>query len=332
MRVLITGGAGFIGSHLARACLARGDTVSVIDDLSTGVQSAVPPGARWIQGDVRDPEVVRPAVEAADLVVHLAAAVGPALVARDPAGTWSRNVDGTSCVLDAATSVGSRVIIASTSEVYGDLARDPHRAGRGLAEDEPVRVRADGRRDVYAISKLAAEAYAFAVHRTHLLPVTVVRPFNVVGPAQSSRYGMVLARFAEAAALGRPLPVYGDGRQRRCFLHVHDAVRALLALAECVRAEGVVVNLGSDEEVAISDLAVRVCRVADIPLSVRHVPFEQVYGEGFVDPALRRPDLSRLHDLIAFVPERSLDDAIKDAVGVARSRLGVAAQRPRTQR
>ena len=304
MRVVVTGGAGFLGSHLVARLLGEGHAVTALDDLSTGRLENLPPGARFVRGDVRSPELVAAALEGAELVLHLAAAVGPALVARDPSGTWSRNVEGAARVLDAAAERGARVLFVSTSEVYG-----PHADGL-LHEDRPSELLTSARRDVYALSKAAGEAYALALSRTRLLPVTIARCFNVVGPRQSERYGMVLARFAAAARAGRPLPVYGDGLQRRCFLHVEDAVTALLALARASASEGLVVNVGSDEEVTILDLARRVLEASGSKAGVEHVPFERVYGEGFVDPRRRRPDLTRLRSLTGFVSARSLDETI----------------------
>lgn len=307
MQVVVTGGAGFFGSHLVERLLAEGHAVTAFDDLSSGRVENLPPGARLVPGDVRDGAAVARACAGADLILHWAAAVGPELVARDPAGTWSRNVDGTARVLEAAAAQGARVLVASTSEVYG-----PEVEGV-LAEDQPLVLRPQGRRDVYALSKAAGEAYALALHRMRLLPVTVVRCFNVVGPRQSERYGMVLARFARAARTGRPLTVYGDGTQRRCFLHVADAVTAVLALARTPAAEGQVVNVGSDEEIAIRALAERVLEEAGGG-RIEHVPFERVHGEGFPDPRRRRPDLARLRALTGFAPQRTLHEAIRDVL------------------
>ncbi len=308
MRVAVTGGAGFFGSHLVERLLAEGHDVWAVDDLSSGRRENLPPGAPLVRADVRDPGAAARSLDGAELILHLAAAVGPGLVARDPVGTWSRNVEGTARVLEAAAARGARVVLASTSEVYG-----PEADGL-LHEDAPLTLRPGGRRDVYALSKAAGEAYALALHRTRLLPVTVVRCFNVVGPRQSERYGMVLARFARAARAGEPLPVYGDGLQRRCFLHVSDAVEALLALARAPAAEGQVVNVGSDEEVTILDLASRVLAEAGGRGGVEHLPFERVYGEGFADPRRRRPDLTRLRALTGFRPRRSLADAVRDVL------------------
>ena len=308
MRVVVTGGAGFFGSHLVERLLLEGHDAVAVDDLSAGSASNLPRGARLQRLDVRDGAALGRALDGADLVLHFAAAVGPGLVARDPAGTWSRNVEGTARVLEAAAERGQRVVLASTSEVYGSGADGV------LSESRPLTLDAAGRRDVYALSKAAGEAYALALHRTRLLPVTVARCFNVVGPRQSERYGMVLARFARAARTGRPLAVYGDGLQRRCFLHVGDAVEAVLRLARAPAAEGQIVNVGSDEEVTVLDLARRVLAESGGSGSVEHVPFERVYGEGFVDPRRRRPDLARLNALTGFIPSRTLDDAIRDVL------------------
>lgn len=309
MRVLVTGGAGFIGSHLARRLLRDGHAVAILDDLSTGARTAVPAGAEWHDGDIRDRDAVAAAMGDADVVFHLAAAVGPGLVARDPAGTWTRNVLGTGVVLDACAERGARVLIASSSEVYGE-GDDT----RMLGEDDVVAHRPAGRRDVYALSKLAGEAYAMALYRSALVPVTVVRPFNVVGPGQSSRYGMVLARFAEAVVAGRPLPVYGDGSQRRCFLHVADAVDALVRLAHTTGAEGRIVNVGGEESLSIRALAERVIARGGGRGTIEHVPFERVYGEGFIDHRSRVPDTTLLRTLTDWQPAHSLDDAIADAL------------------
>lgn len=313
MRALVTGGAGFLGSHLAEVLLHRGDHVEVLDDLSTGVRANVPPGASLLEGDIRDEELVEDAVGRADVVFHLAAAVGARVVAADPAGTWSRNVRGTGAVLDACARHGRRAILASSSEVYGPAGGGP------LAESHPSVFHPTGRRDVYALSKAAGEAYALALHRTRLLPVTACRLFNVVGPRQSDRYGMVLPRFVRSVREGRPLGVYGDGSQRRCFLHVEDAVEALVALAPCAASEGEVLNVGSPREVTVLDLARLVIEEAGGQGEIEFIPFERVYGEGFVDPPRRVPDTRRIEGLIDFVPERTLRDAVRDLLLAGRS-------------
>jgi len=317
MHVLVTGGAGFLGSHLVDRYRERGATVSALDDLSTGSEAnlagrARDAGTTFVRADVRDRGVVDAEIAKADLVFHMAGAVGVRTVAEDPVGTWSRNVDGTACVLEACARRGVRCVLASTSEVYGPTA-----AGV-LAERDASRLEPAARRDVYAVSKAAGEALALALHRSTLLPVTVARLFNVVGPRQSGRYGMVLPRFARAAARGEPLTVHGDGSQTRCFLHVADAIEALSRLASCGAAEGVVVNVGSTEEVAILDLARAVSAEAGTGSAVRFVPFAEVYGEGFVDPPRRRPDVSRLLALTGFSPSRRLSDAVRDVLASVR--------------
>jgi UDP-glucose 4-epimerase len=257
---------------------------------------------------VRDPRAVESALGTADRVFHLAAAVGVSQVAERPVETWDRNVLGSGALLSAASAAGVRTVLVSSSEVYGPGREDP------LREDEPLRLDPSARRDVYALSKAAAEAYAFALHRQAALPVTVVRLFNAVGPGQSGRYGMVLPRFAAAARAGRPLPVHGDGTQRRCFLHVADAADALVALADSDAAIGRVVNVGSDEEVAIVDLARRVVEEAASRSTIAFVPFTQEYGDGFADFRRRRPDLSRVRALVGFRPRRTLRDAVRDVL------------------
>ena len=318
MRILVTGGAGFVGSRLVEDLAADGNAVEAFDDLSSGslenLGAAVAHGGvEVVRGDVRDAAAVEASVARADAVFHLAGAVGVRTVAEDPAGTWSRNVEGTAAVLRACARRGTRCLIASTSEVYG-----PSAVGV-LAEDQPGRLDPAARRDVYAVSKAAGESLALALHRSLLLPVTVARLFNVVGPRQSGRYGMVLPRFARAAVAGEPLTVHGDGRQTRCFLHVSDAVAALRALAACGASEGLVVNVGSAEEVSILDLARRVVASAGTDAPVRHVAFADVYGEDFVDPPRRRPSLERLESLTGFAPKRTLADAVTDVVAFARA-------------
>ena len=305
-----------MGGHLARHALARGHEVVVLDDLSSGRRSAVPAGAQFVRGDVRNAAVVERLSAGCHAIVHLAAVVGPRRVAEAPIETWSCHVEGSAVVVREAARRGCRLLYISTSEVYG--SRQAH--ADVLRESDACPVDASSRRDVYAISKLAGEALAMAEYRSRLLPVTIVRPFNLVGPGQCDRYGMVLARFARAAASGVDLQVYGDGTQRRCFLHVSDAVDALYRLLRCDAALGEIVNLGSDEEIAISELAERVraqCGHIDGQRvsGIAYVPFERVHGEGFVDPWRRRPCLAKLRGLLpAWQPTHTLRDAIQDAL------------------
>jgi UDP-glucose 4-epimerase len=324
MRVLVTGGAGFVGSHVVDRLVLDGHHVHALDDLSTGAAKNLDGAARTgrghlVRGDVRDRALVAGLVSGADLVLHLAGAVGVKRVADDPAGTWSRNVEGTASLLAACAAQGVRCLVASTSEVYGPAATGV------LREDAPVTLDPSGRRDVYAVSKLAGESLAMALHRDAALPVTIARLFNVVGPRQSDRYGMVLPRFARAAVRREPLVVHGDGRQTRCFLHVEDAVSALLALASSAAAEGQIVNVGSDDEVTIGDLARAVVASAATEAPIRYVPFAEVYGEGFVDPPRRRPDVSLLRELTGLSSRRPLSTAVADAVVDAKAALALVA-------
>ena len=312
--VLVTGGAGFIGRSLTSQLLEREHAVVVLDDGSTGVLGDVPSGASVVSGDVREPGVVAQAMRGVDCVFHLAAAVGPRLVAEDPVDTWSRNVEGTAEVVRQAAARGARFLFVSSSEVYdaGQLAM------RGaMTESESVTLDPRGRRELYAISKIAGESLIWAQHRAAHFAATIVRPFNVVGPGQQGRYGMVMARFADAIRGGRALEVYGDGSQRRCFLHVDDAVAALIKLAETRQSIGKTVNVGSDNEVSIGELARRFVRVAHASNEICFRPFAEVYGEAFRDPRRRLPDLAQLRSLIHWTPNRSLDDVILDVLRAA---------------
>ncbi len=309
MAILVTGGAGFIGSHLACALEADGEHVRVLDDLSTGDPGNLPSSIPLHRGDVREHADVAAVLGGVTQVYHLAAAVGPALVAADPRGTWSRNVRGTRVVLRACARRRIPVLLASSSEVY-----QPSAAARGpLTESAPTGAPRRDRRGVYARSKLAGEALGARLARRGLA-VTCARFFNVVGPWQSPRHGMVLARFCEAARRGMPLRVYGDGMQQRCFLHVDDAVRALRALAAERRAVGRAVNIGNVEETTILDLARRVARAAGGPERIEHVPLVDVYGPRFRDPRVRRPETTLLRSLTGWQPRFALDDIIEDVL------------------
>jgi UDP-glucose 4-epimerase len=305
MHALVTGGAGFVGGHLASALLGAGYDVSVLDDLSTGSREGVGPGVRLVVGDIRDEALVEELVASVDTVFHLAAAVGAQVVAVDPTGTWARNVEGSATLLRACARHQTPVLLASSSEVYGPDCPTP------FVETQASMLQVTGRREIYALSKAAGEAYALALHRSEGLPVVVVRLFNVVGAGQSDRYGMVLPRFARAARLGEALSVYGDGTQRRCFLHVEDATRALVALLGTPAAAGAVVNVGSTEEIRILDLARLVLEEAGGG-EIAFVPFHRVYGDGFVDPPRRVPDLAKLSRLTGFEPRKGIRDAVRD--------------------
>ncbi|GIW72165.1 MAG: UDP-glucose 4-epimerase [Planctomycetota bacterium] len=309
---VITGGAGFIGSHLAERLLAGGTRVTVLDDLSTGrranLQAFLARGGRFVQGDAADPRLVRELFAEADAVVHLAAAVGVRLVVERAAECIERNLEPTRVVLFEAARRGLPVVLASSSEVYGRAA-----GARFHEEDDLVLGPPSRPRWAYACSKLLDEFLALALVRERGLRAVVVRLFNTVGPRQSGRWGMVLPRFIEQARAGGPLTVYGDGTQSRCFTWVGDVVRGLEALLSCEAAWGKVVNLGSDEEVTIRELAERVRARLNPAAPIAYVPYAEAYGPGFDDMPRRRPDLRRARELIGWQPTLDLE-AIIDAL------------------
>jgi UDP-glucose 4-epimerase len=314
MRHLVTGGAGFIGSHLCRRLLERGAAVTCLDDLSTGRAANVAdllehPRFTWRPGSVLDEALVDELVAGARTVHHLAARVGVALVAEQPSATLECNVVGTRNVLQSCVQHRARVVLASSSEVYGKNESPP------FQEDGPLLLGATREpRWSYACSKAWGEWLAFAHARESGLKVLVVRFFNVVGPFQRPDFGMVLPRLVRAARGDRPLTVYGDGRQTRCFLHVEDAVSAVLALTEAPAAWGQVVNVGSDEEVSIGDLAERVRAASGTSAPIVHMPFAEVYGTAMHDFVRRVPDLSRLRGLTSFRPTRDLDAVVAELI------------------
>ena len=320
MHLLVTGGAGFIGSHLVERLLADGHEVCVLDDLSTGALDNLcsvqdHPRLRVVVGDAADEAALAPLVAAADRVFHLAAAVGVQLVVRSPLHTVRTNVRTTDLVFELAARHGCRVLLASSSEVYGKSTSVP------FSEDDDVVMGPTSiGRWSYACSKALDEFLAFAMHKERGLAVVVARIFNAVGPRQTGRYGMVLPNFVAAAVAGEAIPVYGDGRQTRCFCHVLDIVDALVALLDCEAATGRVFNVGTADEIAIVDLAERVIARAGSASRVERLPYEAGYGAGFEDLRRRVPDISRIRDSVGWSPSRSLDDVIDDLVAGSRAR------------
>jgi UDP-glucose 4-epimerase len=310
MRALVTGGAGFIGSHLTEALLRAGEEVVVLDDLSTGRLENL----RAVEGDgrlsvtigsVTDQGVVEKLVRECDLVLHLAAAVGVRLILERPVETIETNIAGASIVLRAAAGRGVPVVLASTSEVYGKSDRVP------LSEDDDrVLGPTTKSRWSYACAKAIDEFLGLAYGREHGLPVVIVRYFNTVGPRQTGRYGMVVPRFVRQALDGEPLTVYGDGRQSRCFTDVEDAVRATLALVGTPAAIGEVVNIGTPHEVTIGELAERVRALAGSRSPIAHVPYDEAYQPGFEDLRRRVPDLRKVERLTGYRPRVSLDETL----------------------
>jgi UDP-glucose 4-epimerase len=319
MRALITGGAGFIGSHLAERLLAAGHQVDVLDNLSTGSLEnlAGVAGRRRLEtviGSVTDAEVAGPLVERADVVFHLAAAVGVRLVVDAPIHTIQTNVHGTDVVLEHARRRRTRVLVASTSEVYGKSTVLPFREDADLVLGPPTKCRWG-----YAASKLIDEFLALAYWQEHQVPTTVVRFFNSVGPRQNSRYGMVLPSFVSRALAGEPLIVHGDGRQTRSFTWVGDVVAALVALADEPRAVGEVFNVGNDREISIGELAEKVRSMTGSDSPITFMPHAEAFGEHFEDMARRVPDISKLRTTVGFEPRVQLDEIIERTVAYWRA-------------
>lgn len=321
MKVFITGGAGFIGSHLATRFLDRGDRVLLLDDLSTGSMDnlahlAGRDGFEYRIGSALDVPLVTECLDRCDATVHLAAAVGVRLIVERPVHTIETNIRATEVVLAAAAKKQKPVLLASTSEVYGKSAKIP------FAEEDDLQLGPTTHsRWAYACSKAIDEWLGLAYYREKKVPVTVVRFFNTVGPRQTGRYGMVLPNFAAQALTGEPITVYGDGSQSRCFGHVQDAVEALLRLLATPASVGGVFNVGSDEEVTILRLAEMVRDAAGSRSEIRLVPYAEAYAEGFEDMQRRVPDLAKLERTIGFRPRTPLATIITDVVADQRSRL-----------
>src|SRR5262245_53527157 len=314
MRVLITGGAGFIGSHLADACLERGDEVFVLDDLSTGSIDNI----RHLREDrrfhytiesVHHSPTVAELVDQCNVVFHLAAAVGVRLIVESPVRTIETNVHGTEVVLVHANKKKKRVLIASTSEVYGLSTDVPFREDGTLVLGPTSKGRWS-----YACSKAIDEFLALAYWRERKLPTIIARLFNTVGPRQTGQYGMVVPTFIKQALTGRPITIHGDGGQSRCFTDVSDVVGALIGLMEHPGAVGEVFNVGSSEEVSIQGLAERVKRLTGSSSEIVHVPYEKAYGEGFEDMPRRVPDIAKIHSLVGYLPRKSLDEILMGVI------------------
>jgi len=310
MRAMITGGAGFIGSHLAEKLINLGYEVSVLDDLSTGSIANIShlkrhPRFHYVIESVMNRSLLAELVDDCDIVFHLAAAVGVRLIVDSPVRTLHTNVHGTELVLEAATKKKKRVVITSTSEVYGKSNRIPFQEDDDLVIGSPVCARWS-----YACSKAMDEFLALSYHRERRLPVLIARLFNTVGPRQIGTYGMVLPRFVSSALAGKPLTIYGDGNQTRCFGWVGDVVSALVSLAE-VETEEVIFNIGSDEEVTINQLAAVVKDITGSDSPVVHVSYEQVYGMHFEDMLRRVPDLSRIRSAIGYAPSKNLGQIVE---------------------
>jgi len=315
VKALITGGAGFLGSHLAEALLARGDTVHILDNLSTGSIDNIEhlkaaPRFHYAVDSVTNEPVTAEMIDRVDVVFHLAAAVGVRLIVESPVNTIETNVHGTEMVLKLANKKKKKVLVASTSEVYGKSEDVPFHEDADLVMGATTKGRWS-----YACSKAIDEFLALAYWKEKKLPVVVFRLFNTVGPRQTGRYGMVIPNFVKQALLGHPITVFGEGGQSRCFTYVSDVVGVLVRLAEEPRAVGQVLNVGNDhEEVTILDLAQRVKARTGSKSEIVRVPYDQAYEEGFEDMPRRVPDLTRLRALTGYEPKVHLDEILDKVI------------------
>ena len=308
MRVFITGGAGFIGSHLCDALVARGDSVTIVDNLSTGSRTNIAHLEAKIEtiiGDIRDVAVIEKAVAGADVVLHMAAALGVSTILESPIESISTNFTGSEVVLMAAAKFNKRIIIASTSEIYGKNPKQPLSESDDRIIGTPQKLRW-----TYSDAKALEEALAHALFLEKKLPVTTIRLFNTVGPRQTGRYGMVVPRFVSAALEGKPIEIFGDGTQSRVFCHVADAVNAILALIPVNKTIGEVYNIGGVGEVSIKELAERVIARTNSKSTITYTPYESAYPAGYEDMQRRVPDTTKIRSAITWSPAYSLDGII----------------------
>ena len=328
MRVLITGGAGFVGSHLADACLLRGDEVYVLDDLSTGSIDNIEylkrhPYFHYTIGRVQNAQVTAELVDRVDMVYHLAAEVGVRRVIDSPISTIENNVQATEVVFNAAAKKGKRVLFTSTSEVYGLSTDLPYKEDGNI-----VMGAASKGRWSYACSKALDEFLALAYYHERQMPVTVVRLFNTVGPRQTGHYGMVVPTLVQQAMTGKPMTVYGDGSQSRCFGFVKDVVRALVALMERPEAAGQIYNIGASTEISILELAKRVKEITHSQSPIVLIPYADAYDAGYQDMPRRIPDTTKLRNLVGFAPTTDIDEIVDSVMKSFLARQERSAQRP----
>ena len=311
MKALVTGGAGFIGSHLAERLLKDGNTVAVVDNLSTGSLKNIEdfkskPGFTFAEGDIRDSKLMEDLTEQCDVIYHLAAAVGVQLIADKPVHTIETNIGGTETVLNVANKFGKRILIASSSEVYGKNETVPFR------EDNDIVLGSTSlSRWSYACSKAIDEFLGLAFYQQYGLEVIIGRFFNTIGPRQTGRYGMVVPRFVQWALKGEPLSIYGNGQQRRCFCYVADLVEAIIGLMNCEQAAGKVFNIGSTEEVSIETLADKIIEMTASKSKKEFVPYDIAYGRPIEDMMRRLPSIERIKKAIGWEPRTSLTETLK---------------------
>jgi UDP-glucose 4-epimerase len=316
MRVFITGGAGFIGSHLADALIARGDTVTILDNLSTGSAANIAHLEGQIevhQGDIRDAALIEKLMAPADLVLHMAAALGVNTILEKTIESVSVNFTGSEVVLNAATKLKKRIIIASTSEIYGKNPQQPLHEESDRVVGAPQKIRW-----TYSDAKALEEAVAHSLYTTEGLKVTTVRLFNTVGPRQTGRYGMVLPRFVQAALANQPITIYGDGSQSRVFCHVQDAVKAILTLAATDSTIGDVFNVGGIGETTVKELAEKIIKQTNSSSTITYTKYEDAYPSGFEDMQRRVPDITKIKKTINWSPANTLDSIIDDVASSMR--------------
>ncbi|MHC4569060.1 MAG: SDR family NAD(P)-dependent oxidoreductase [Planctomycetota bacterium] len=310
MKALVTGGAGFIGSHLTQRLLKDGLEVAVVDNLSTGSLANIEDfkehsSLEFVEGDIRDAGIIEPLVERCDVIFHLAAAVGVKLIADDPVHTIETNIGGTEIVLDAANKFGKKTFIASSSEVYGKSEAVPFQE-----DDDIVLGNTSFSRWAYACSKAIDEFLGLAFYQQYGLSVVIGRFFNTIGPRQTGQYGMVVPRFVQNALNGEPIRIYGTGEQTRCFCYVGDVVEAVVRLMNCEDAAGRVYNIGSSEEVSIEELADRVIEMTDSKSPKQYVSYEVAYGRPIEDMMRRVPDVTRIRDKVGWESRTSLAEIL----------------------
>jgi len=312
MNYLITGGAGFIGSHLAETLILRGDQVSILDDFSAGVRNnikSIDKGIRVFEGSIQDETKVKKIVKEVDYVVHLAAALGVFTIVNKPLSSLQTNLRGSEVVLAVCDLYRKPVLFASTSEIYGKNDKVPLSEEDDRIVGHPLKSRWS-----YSEAKAVDESLAYFYYLENKLPVRIVRLFNTVGPRQVGHYGMVVPRFVTAALNNEPLHVYGSGEQIRCFCHVNDAVRALLLVMDSDKAIGEVFNVGNNQQISIMELAKKVIEITKSTSAIEKIAYEKAYPKGFEDMQRRVPDISKIKQVLGWYPEINLDQIIKDIV------------------
>jgi UDP-glucose 4-epimerase len=310
MRVLVTGGAGFIGSHLADALVARGDHVVALDNFSTGSTANIKhitKNFEIIDGDIRNADLINDTIKDVDLIFHMAAALGVNTILESPLESISTNIAGSEVVLNAAASHKKRILIASTSEIYGKNPKQPLKETDDRVVGSPQKIRWS-----YSDAKAIEEAMAFSLNQEKGLKVTTARLFNTVGPRQSAHYGMVVPRFVRSALKNEPINVYGDGTQSRVFCHVHDAIKALLTLVGTDKTINEVYNVGGAGEITINDLADAVIKETKSQSSIEYISYKKAYAPGFEDMQRRVPDISKIKQDLNWAPKKSLSQIISD--------------------